>query len=196
MMAWTKISTTAALVAAAATLGTVAVVTTTNGPARAQIAPSGARAVVAAAAQPSNANSAPQQPPATQPLDAASATASALSTRVEEFVCRKEPLDDALHRVATLGKFTLDVRWDDLAAGGISQDTPVDLTVRNVSLRKALDVLLASASRSAKVEQPARQPQINVLDNGLVLVTTRRALFREVHIGAAIRYSRQVSRCG
>lgn len=115
--------------------------------------------------------------PTTQPLDPAAAALSAMSSRLADFDGRGQRLEEALARLAEVGNVSLDVKWDDLAAAGISKDAPLDSQMTNVSLRGALRIALTEATPPTKADQPELRPQIEVLDNGQVLITTTARLY-------------------
>jgi hypothetical protein len=113
--------------------------------------------------------------PATQPLTSAQATSAALATKIPEFVARSGKLSDALARAAKMAQVQLDVRWDDLAEAGITKDSPIDLSIKNVTVGRTLAYVLRAAKKNVDAENA---PQLEVLDNGSLLITSKRNLFK------------------
>jgi len=61
------------------------------------------------------------------------------------------PLEDALAYVDRLGdgRFNMDIDWDSLEVIGITRDTPVSLSLRDVTVRRLLDQILKKVSPDA-----------------------------------------------
>jgi hypothetical protein len=111
-------------------------------------------------------------------LTRAETAINALSARVPEFTAHSERLADALARLTESTKVRLDVRWDDLTASGITRDSIVDVSVRNVTASHAIRAIVEQLSAVRSKLSPELTPEMASLDNGTTLITTRGDLFK------------------
>ncbi|HZZ44419.1 MAG TPA: hypothetical protein VFE58_15900 [Tepidisphaeraceae bacterium] len=100
---------------------------------------------------------APLQPPANiKPAP------SILNRPISDFNLDKTSLSDALDYLRDTASVNMHVNWNALQIAGITKDTPVSLQVKNITLRKALTLLLADTS-----------PATWYIDQGVIEVTTQ-----------------------
>jgi hypothetical protein len=105
-------------------------------------------------------------PTANRPAPAPSSSTPAPSgTGVGDLKFDSVPLRDALDQIQDRTGLNMHVNWAALEANGITPDKPVTLRVRNVTARKALQLVLQSAA-------PDRSVTFYV-DGGIVEVTTQ-----------------------
>ncbi len=84
---------------------------------------------------------------------------------------------DMLAEVATVGKFPMDVKWDDLAVIGVTPKSTIIMRhYRRASLGSMLRLSLQAAGTDAGVEDAVRCPWFMVTDDGWVLISTREAV--------------------
>jgi len=74
-------------------------------------------------------------------------------------------LNDSLEFLRDISNVNLHVNWPALEAAGVSKETPVNVRLRNVALRKVLGLVLNESS--------AGVPLTYYIDDGVVEVTTR-----------------------
>jgi hypothetical protein len=74
-------------------------------------------------------------------------------------------INDALEFLRDISGANLHVNWNALEAAGVSKETPVNIRLRNVSMRKVLTLLLNESS--------AGVPLTFYVDDGVIEVTTR-----------------------
>ncbi|HEX4792751.1 MAG TPA: hypothetical protein VH370_03110 [Humisphaera sp.] len=104
----------------------------------------------------------------THSTSAASANASArrqMNTVLPEVKLSGVALADALDFLRDVSGVNLTINWKALEQAGIAKDTPINVRLHAISLRKALDLILAEASGS--------EPLTYDLDEGVVEITTK-----------------------
>jgi len=104
----------------------------------------------------------------THSTSAASANASArrqLNTVLPEVKLSGVALADALDFLRDVSGVNLTINWKALEQAGIAKDTPINVRLRAISLRKALDLILPEASGT--------EPLTYDLDEGVVEITTK-----------------------
>lgn len=85
------------------------------------------------------------------------------------------PLRDAIERLRARVGVNVFVSWNTLARAGVMPDKPVDAQLANVTLGKALDLILDDAS--------AGDSSLTwVVDEGIIRISTRRDLERAAHL--------------
>jgi len=75
------------------------------------------------------------------------------------------PLSDAIETMRKLTGINIHVNWKALEAEQITRDTPITLNVTNVTVSKALDLILSEASPDEKLSY--------TIDHGVLEVTTQ-----------------------
>jgi hypothetical protein len=101
-----------------------------------------------------------------------------LRERIPAFYAAGERMEDVLGDLGDMAGLRLDVRWAALREANVTPDTLVDLSLRNVPARRALQAAIDAAGRAAGVAPgAAAAPVFDVRDDGSVLVTTRQDLF-------------------
>jgi len=104
----------------------------------------------------------------TGPVKAAnanSATRYQLNASLPEVKFDGVALGDALDFLRDVSGINMTVNWKAMEAAGVTKDTPVTLRLRNVSARKALEMVLAEAGGSSALTYD--------VDEGVVEITTR-----------------------
>ena len=104
----------------------------------------------------------------TGPAKAANANATAryqLNSSLPEVKFDGVALGDALDFLRDVSGINLTVNWKALEAAGVTKDMPVTLRLRNISARKALEMVLAEAGGSSTLTYD--------VDEGVVEVTTK-----------------------
>ena len=89
----------------------------------------------------------------------------ALNTVLPELNLAGVTLADALEFARDVSSANIHVNWPALEAAGVSKDTPVNVRVRNVSLRKVLNLVLSESGSGV--------PLTFYIDDGVIEVTTR-----------------------
>ncbi len=95
-----------------------------------------------------------------------------LRNPLKELVVKDKNLESVLQNIASACGIYINPNWNVLQAVGVSKDAPINLTVRNVGAGKALQMVLAQASRGKD------ELEFAVL-GGSVQVSTRDALTKE-----------------
>lgn len=90
---------------------------------------------------------------------------AALNRRIPEVAFDATPLGDALDTLRDTAGINLRVDWKALENAGVDRAAPVTFRLRNVTVRKALDMLLREAGAGTKLAYE--------IDDGLVEVTTQ-----------------------
>jgi RNA polymerase sigma factor (sigma-70 family) len=111
--------------------------------------------------------------PATQPQISLARTLMLLDRRLPTFKANHERLETVLSNLANIDDLTIDTKWDDLAAAGITRDTPIDIRLADVSVMRILQVILGIDSAVA----PAKQASFEVLDSGTILITSGKVMY-------------------
>jgi len=88
-----------------------------------------------------------------------------LSAKLPELNFQAVTLGDALDFMRDVSGANITVNWKALEAGGITKDNPINLHLNNISLRKALEMLLTEAAGGDTITY--------VIDQGVIEVTTR-----------------------
>lgn len=112
-------------------------------------------------------------PPVTEPTRKSVSAASPqgktvrqiLNQRIASLKFEETPLTDAIEFLRDVSGVNVHVNWAALEAAGIGKDSPVTTKLKNVSVRKALVVVLAQASPDT--------PLAYYNDGGVLEVTTR-----------------------
>ncbi|MGH7178948.1 MAG: hypothetical protein ACREJC_16345 [Tepidisphaeraceae bacterium] len=89
----------------------------------------------------------------------------ALDTVLPEVNLTGVALSDALDFLRDVSGANLHVEWKALEALGVGRDTPVNVRLRSVSLRKVLNIILAESGAGA--------PLAYYVDGGVIEVTTK-----------------------
>jgi hypothetical protein len=96
---------------------------------------------------------------------AAGVVSRQLSQRVPELRFQGVTLSDAIDFLRDVSGANITVNWKALEGAGVSRDTPVNIHLRAVSMRKALDLLLSQAGGGDQLTFD--------VDQGVIEVTTR-----------------------
>ena len=117
------------------------------------------------------------EPTSTQAVSSPVTSAEqSLSTKLPEFTVDHEALDHVLPRLAKAANIKIDAQWDDIAAAGISQSTPVDIRMRGVDTKRVLFFVLGAAAESNNVSDALKKPDFEITDDGNILIDTREQL--------------------
>src|SRR5215218_9611871 len=74
-------------------------------------------------------------------------------------------LSDALEFIRDVSAANVHVNWSALEAAGVAKDTPINIRLQRVSLRKVLNLLLAESESGAALTF--------YVDDGVIEITTR-----------------------
>jgi hypothetical protein len=113
--------------------------------------------------------------PATASADTASsnrAQRSAFGQVLPEVKFENVALKDALEFIRDVSSANIHVNWRAIEIAGVSQDTNVNMHLRNVSLRKTLDLLLSEAGGGTALTY--------YVDQGVIEVTTKELADKEM----------------
>ena len=99
------------------------------------------------------------------PASAVNATRQQLNTTLPEVNFSGVALTDTMDFLRDVSGANLVINWKALEEAGITKDTPVNVRLRSVSLRKALEMILQEAGGGDKLTYD--------LDQGVIEVTTR-----------------------
>jgi hypothetical protein len=98
-------------------------------------------------------------------LGAAKVNRSPLSRTVPDMRLTGVALSEAIDSLRDLSGANIHVNWRALEEMGIGKDTPVNLRVRNVTIQKALNLILSEAGAGDKLSY--------YTDEGVIEITTR-----------------------
>lgn len=104
----------------------------------------------------------------TGPVKAANANSAVryqLNSTLPEVKFDGVALGDALDFLRDVSGINMTVNWKALEAAGVTKDTPVTLRLRNISARKAMEMVLAEAGGSSALTYD--------VDEGVVEITTK-----------------------
>src|SRR5690348_16094614 len=96
---------------------------------------------------------------------AAGVVSRQLNQRVPELKFQGVTLSDAIDFLRDISGANMTVNWKALEGAGVSRDTSVNLHLRGVSMRKALDLLLSEAGGGDQLTYD--------IDQGVIEITTR-----------------------
>lgn len=96
---------------------------------------------------------------------AAQNPSGSLSRRIPQIKFDALPLSDAIDFIRDAGRLNLRVDWKALETAGIDRATPVSFQLHNVTLRRALEMLLREAGGGVKLAWE--------LEDGIVEITTQ-----------------------
>ena len=103
---------------------------------------------------------------------AAGVVSRQLSQRVPELKFQGVTLSDAIDFLRDISGANMTVNWKALEGAGVSRDTSVNLHLRGVSMRKALDLLLSEAGGGDQLTYD--------IDQGVIEITTRELADRKM----------------
>ena len=99
-----------------------------------------------------------------------------LSAKLPIFTADHEQLDHVLPRLAKAANIKIDAQWDDIAAAGISQATPVDIRMRGVDAKRTLFFVLEAAAASNRVTDTLKKLDFEITDRGDILIDSRKQI--------------------
>jgi hypothetical protein len=106
-------------------------------------------------------------------VPSAHASHSTFTQRLPEVKFDNVAFKDALEYLRDISDANIHVNWKAIEVAGISQDTNVNLHLRNVSLGKTMDLLLSEAGGGSALTY--------YVDRGVIEITTREMADKEVY---------------
>ncbi len=98
--------------------------------------------------------------PRPSPRAGAAEPATALQQKITRLEFDGQALEQVLDTIAQNHKFNLWVKWSQLAAAGIQRKTPIRLTLSNISVAKALEMVLSEAATTTEVQHAVQDEYV------------------------------------
>lgn len=94
------------------------------------------------------------------PRDGAVAPRVALEQKITRLELHGQTLEEALEAIAQNQKFNLWVKWNQLAAAGVDRKAKIRLPLNNVSVAKALEMVLSEAATTAEIQHSVQDEYV------------------------------------